>query len=86
MPVMDGPTCVSRYRTFEAAHRQALKAGGREAKKPLFIVGMSAKDDVETRREVASAGMSVFIPKPFRYPDLLALVFQHLGVADDDEE
>jgi len=59
MPVMDGCTSVGRYRAYEAS----LGAG---AKPPLLIVGMSAKDDPETRGEVAEAGMDFFVPKVSR--------------------
>ena len=55
---MDGCTSVGRYRAYEAS----LGAG---AKPPLLIVGMSAKDDPETRGEVAEAGMDFFVPKVF---------------------
>jgi CheY-like chemotaxis protein len=37
------------------------------AKPKLFIIGMSANSDIESRQEALSAGMDDFISKPFTY-------------------
>ena len=37
----------------------------------LFIVGMSAKADEETKSDVFSVGMDAFVPKPFDYKTLV---------------
>ena len=63
MPVMDGFESVKRFREYE----QRLKQGvGR-----VFIVGMSAKADEETKCDVFSMGMDAFVPKPFDYKTLV---------------
>ena len=62
MPVMDGFESVKRFREYEQQQQHGV---GR-----LFIVGMSAKADEETRSDVFSVGMDAFIPKPFDYKTL----------------
>lgn len=39
------------------------------AKKRLFIIGMSANSDIESRKEAILSGMDSFISKPFTYND-----------------
>ena len=40
--------------------------GGRRG---LFVIGMSANSDDETKQEVLAVGMDAFCPKPFKYKD-----------------
>ena len=63
MPVMDGFESVTRFREFE----QQQPPGARR----LFIAGMSAKADEETKSDVFAVGMDAFVPKPFDYKTLV---------------
>jgi CheY-like chemotaxis protein len=62
MPVMDGFESVRRFREFEQQQQGTSR---------LFIVGMSAKADEETRCDVFAVGMDAFVPKPFDYKTLV---------------
>ena len=62
MPVMDGFESVRRFREFEQQQQST---------KPLFILGMSAKADEETRVDVFAVGMDAFVSKPFDYKTLV---------------
>jgi CheY-like chemotaxis protein len=62
MPVMDGFESVRRFREFEQLQ---------DSPRRLFIVGMSAKADEETRSDVFAVGMDAFVPKPFDYKTLV---------------
>ena len=73
MPVMDGFESVTRYRAFE----QTLPGGKR-----LFIMGMSANNDAQSRTEALATGMDVFVAKPFTYGNLVnVLMGTKLGEA-----
>ena len=73
MPVMDGFESVTRYRAFE----QTLPGGNR-----LFIMGMSANNDTQSRTEALETGMDVFVAKPFTYGNLVnILIGTKLGEA-----
>jgi CheY-like chemotaxis protein len=61
MPVMDGFESVRRYREWE----------GRQGDRRLFILGMSANADDETRSDVFAVGMDAFVSKPFDYQTLV---------------
>jgi CheY-like chemotaxis protein len=65
MPVMDGFESVRRFREFEQQPQQQQGASR------LFIVGMSAKADEETRCDVFAVGMDAFVSKPFDYKTLV---------------
>ena len=87
MPVMDGFESVKRFREREAALNiltyDHISAGtdtdaGSATVRPtslkslrLFIVGMSAKADEQTKCDVFSVGMDAFVPKPFDYKTLV---------------
>jgi len=40
----------------------------------LFIIGMSANADEETKQEVLAVGMDAFCPKPFKYRDFELII------------
>jgi CheY-like chemotaxis protein len=58
MPVMDGYESVRRFRALEQQWQH-------QDVKRLFIVGMSAKADDETKSDVFEVGMDAFVSKPF---------------------
>jgi CheY-like chemotaxis protein len=62
MPVMDGFESVRRFREFEQQQ---------DIPRHLFVMGMSAKADEETRSDVFAVGMDAFVPKPFDYKTLV---------------
>ncbi|MGB4342616.1 MAG: response regulator, partial [Moraxellaceae bacterium] len=64
MPNMDGYTATSRLRRWEA------DAG----LKPVHICGVSAHVMAEYRERAMQSGMSDFIAKPLRRPDLLRVL------------
>mmetsp|Transcript_22374 Transcript_22374/g.21603 ORF Transcript_22374/g.21603 Transcript_22374/m.21603 type:complete len:964 (-) Transcript_22374:241-3132(-) len=50
-------------------------------KRKLFIIGMSANSDIESRKEAISSGMDNFISKPFTYNDFQkSLDYQSMGL------
>ena len=66
---MDGFECVLRLRAMEKemdVERGSL--GG------LFVIGMSANSDDETKQEVLAVGMNAFCPKPFKYKDFELII------------
>jgi DNA-binding response OmpR family regulator len=40
----------------------------------LFVIGMSANSDDETKQEVLVVGMDSFCPKPFKYRDFELII------------
>ena len=40
----------------------------------LFVIGMSANSDDETKQEVLAVGMDAFCPKPFKYRDFELII------------
>jgi len=64
MPVMDGPESVRLFREWE--EKQAASGTGTATTK-MFIVGVSANGDDETRKMSLDAGMDLFLPKPMNY-------------------
>ena len=75
MPVMDGFEFIKRFREYET---QEMLTQGNEISKlrkysnkkgKLYIVGMSANSDNESRQEALAVGMDSFITKPFAYED-----------------
>ena len=68
MPVMDGFESVRRFRELEQHQQEQQQPQGARR---LFIVGMSAKADEETKSDVFSVGMDAFVPKPFDYKTLV---------------
>ena len=74
MPVMDGFESVTRYRAFEQTLLPRTKR--------LFIMGMSANNDAQSRAEALATGMDVFVAKPFTYGNLVnILIGTKLGEA-----
>ncbi|MBL8115021.1 MAG: response regulator [Acidobacteria bacterium] len=77
MPVMDGREATARIREREKA----------EGESPTPIVALTASALEHEREELASSGVSGFLPKPFVVDDLFAALAQHTGVryryADD---
>ena len=61
---MDGFECVRRIRAME--RERDIESSS----KHLFIIGMSANADQETKQEVIEVGMDAFCVKPFNYKDL----------------
>lgn len=68
MPVMDGPESVRLFRDWE----EEQLARGASTLSKMFIVGVSANGDDETRKEALGAGMDLFLPKPMNYAYLSA--------------
>ncbi len=68
MPVMDGPTAAREL------GKMALEP------KPV-IIAVTGNGDGEEHREMLDAGCASLLAKPFRGPDLFALLARHLGVS-----
>jgi CheY-like chemotaxis protein len=66
MPVMDGFESVRRFREYEQQPQQQQQGARR-----LFIIGMSAKADEETKCDVFAVGMDAFVSKPFDFKTLV---------------
>ena len=65
---MDGFECVRRLRAKE---KEIDMERGRRG---LFVIGMSANSDDETKQEVLAVGMDAFCPKPFKYRDFELII------------
>ena len=61
---MDGFESVRRIRAME--QKRDIESNS----KYLFIIGMSANSDEETKKEVIEVGMDAFCVKPFNYKSL----------------
>jgi len=71
---MDGFESVRRLRAME---KELDIEGG---KKRLFIIGMSANSDDDTKQEVLAVGMDAFCPKPFKYKDFEMIIESNRGL------
>ena len=67
---MDGFECVRRLRGKEKEKEIDVERGRRG----LFVIGMSANSDDETKQEVLAVGMDAFCPKPFKYRDFELII------------
>ena len=65
---MDGFECVRRLRAKE--NETDIEGGN----KRLFIIGMSANSDDDTKQDVLNVGMDAFCPKPFKYRDFEKII------------
>ena len=65
MPIMDGCTCIRKYREWEAASDR----GGRG-----LIVGSSAHADEDDIKTAWAVGMDDFMPKPVKKAALDSLL------------
>jgi CheY-like chemotaxis protein len=63
-PPTDGIECVKRYRAFERTCALEATAAGLPVRKRLPIIACSANDSDELKRDVITAGMDGFMPKP----------------------
>ena len=70
---MDGFECVRRLRAME---KDLDIEGGN---KRLFIIGMSANVDDDTKQEVLAVGMDAFCPKPFKYKDFEMIIESNIS-------
>ena len=61
---MVGFESVRRFRAME--QKRDIESNS----KYLFIIGMSANSDEETKKEVIEVGMDAFCVKPFNYKSL----------------
>ena len=85
MPIMNGYEFVKQFRFFED---QVMSVGNKkdqpincyDHKDKLLIVGMSANRNGSVKEDAITAGMNVFIPKPFIYEDFATAVrnFVHI--------
>jgi signal transduction histidine kinase/CheY-like chemotaxis protein len=66
MPVMDG--------------REATRRIKAEAQEPVVIVALTASSFESERRDILAAGCDDFLRKPFREPELFAVLEHRLGV------
>ena len=64
---MDGFEFIRRFRVIER-EKNIIKDNR------MFVIGMSANCDEETKRTVIDVGMDTFCPKPFKYEDLVSIV------------
>jgi CheY-like chemotaxis protein len=65
---MNGFECVRRLRAKEK--EKDVEGGSMR----LFVIGMSANSDYETKQEVLTVGMDAFCPKPFKYKDFELII------------
>ena len=65
---MDGFECVRRLRAEE---KKVDVEGGSMR---LFVIGMSANSDDETKQEVLAVRMDAFCSKPFKYRDFEIII------------
>ena len=81
MPVMDGIEATLKFREFEEMEMSREIAytmnTTRRKRKRLLIVGMSANSEDQCRRAALESGMDFFLPKPFSFLDLEAIMLNN---------
>jgi CheY-like chemotaxis protein len=77
MPGMGGLEAARKIRTAEEADGGARR---------VPIIALTASVMEEDRAEALAAGMDGFLPKPFKQPDLFAILDAHLKPAAPDPE
>ena len=65
MPVLDGLEATKRIRQLVASST---------ASRCEFIIGFSANSDIETQEAALSAGMDIFMPKPFNVANFISAI------------
>jgi signal transduction histidine kinase/FixJ family two-component response regulator len=72
MPVMDGLTCSKKIRELQSSE---------DIVKHVPIIAVSANARAEQMKQAVDAGVDGFITKPFRMPELTAVISKLLGTA-----
>ena len=83
MPVLDGISCITRYREWESEQLRSRAAGtdAAAARGPLYVVGISANADTQDVARARDGGMDEFLTKPIDMEKLSQLLHGRFGVA-----
>ena len=75
MPICDGLECITRLRESERPHETKPRKRARDTRK--FVIAISANARAEQVQEMLVAGADKYLTKPFRFPDLDQMIYEH---------